>query len=410
MSSYPAQIKVPVHHLAEGMYVARLDRPWVETPFPFQGFVIRNGAEIRRLQEYCTYVHIDVEKGKAPEGEFTTGGRVPPNVPPAPLPKPAVRYEDEHPVEEEMDTAKQVRGELTSAVSDFMDNVRRGKKPEVHDVKQSVTRMEESILRNPDAFMWLRRLKKKDSYTYSHCIDMSMLAIAFGRQLGLPRGQVSGLGLGALLADVGKMNVPSEILSAPRPLTDQELAEVRKHVDYGLDIVNGMPGVPPHAVTAVATHHERFDGSGYPKRLGGGDIPLFERIVALVDCFDAITSDRPYAEGMSPHKAIRELYDLRGTCFQDELVEQFIQTLGIYPVGTMVELSTGQVGIVIGQNRVRRLRPRVVIVLDEEKRHLKTTSVVDLLHQTTTEDGREITIKRSLEPGAYGVEPEEFYL
>jgi HD-GYP domain-containing protein (c-di-GMP phosphodiesterase class II) len=410
------QQKVPASELAPGMYVSQLDRPWVETPFLFQGFVINDESQIIKLRKFCKHVYIDVERGTAPAPRTTAVSSKSHSSPsssknsPGAIPKPAVTYRDETRVEEEIETAREARQSVAEAVGNFLDSVRLGKKPEIAEVKRAVLEMEQSVLRNPDACLWLRLLKDKDSYAYAHCVDSSVLAIAFGRQLSLRREQIHVLGLGALLADVGKMRIPSELLDAPRVLTEAEVAIVREHVAHSVAIVHEMRGIDPEALKLVATHHERHDGTGYPNGLSGDDVPLFGRMAAIVDCFDAITSDRPYATAISPHEAVRRLYDWRGHAFQDELVEQFIQVLGVYPVGTLVQLSNGEVGVVIGQNRVRRLRPKVMLLLAPDKTPLEINPIRDLISDTHDNDGAEIAIQGVLEPGTYGLDPSDFYL
>jgi HD-GYP domain-containing protein (c-di-GMP phosphodiesterase class II) len=410
------QQKVPASELAPGMYVSQLDRPWVETPFLFQGFVINDESQIIKLRKFCKHVYIDVERGTAPAPRTTAVSSKSHSSPsssknsPGAIPKPAVTYRDETRVEEEIETAREARQSVAEAVGNFLDSVRLGKKPEIAEVKRAVLEMEQSVLRNPDACLWLRLLKDKDSYAYAHCVDSSVLAIAFGRQLSLRREQIHVLGLGALLAVVGKMRLLSELLDAPRVLTEAEVAIVREHVAHSVAIVHEMRGIDPEALKLVATHHERHDGTGYPNGLSGDDVPLFGRMAAIVDCFDAITSDRPYATAISPHEAVRRLYDWRGHAFQDELVEQFIQVLGVYPVGTLVQLSNGEVGVVIGQNRVRRLRPKVMLLLAPDKTPLEINPIRDLISDTHDNDGAEIAIQGVLEPGTYGLDPSDFYL
>ncbi len=428
------QQKLATEKLTEGMYVAELDRPWTETPFLFQGFLIKSAEEVSTLQEYCEHVFIDVERGDAPSDQdigahspsgsgAVTGARQAGNgtnkqspsggekkIPPAPIPPPKVHYKVEVDVEEEIAVAKEAHKIITDQVSSVLDDVRVGKKAQISELKRAVVQMEESILRNPDAFMWLRRLKSKDSYTYAHCIDASVLAIAFGRQLGMPRGQIQTLALGALMFDMGKMKLPEELLSKPAALSEDEFKLIQKHVEFSVEIMRETKGMSEHAIEMAATHHERFDGSGYPNGSSGGEIPLMGRVAGIVDFFDAVTSDRPYAAAKSPHEAIRDLYALRNTAFQDELIEQFIQTLGAYPVGTLVELSNGEAGIVIGQNQVRRLRPKVMVVLDSNKTPLQMAPTRDLMVETTADDGSSLDIVRALEPGAYGIDPDEFYL
>lgn len=428
------QLKLATEKLTEGMYVTELDRPWTETPFLFQGFLIKSAEEVTQLQEYCEHVFIDIERGSAPGDQdigmysasgarAVSGGKQSHaqgvekrpagdarELPPAPIPPPKVHYQVRADVEEEIEVAKEAHKAVSEQVWSVLDDVRLGHKAQISELKRAVVQMEESILRNPDAFMWLRRLKSKDSYTYAHCIDASVLAIAFGRQLGMPRGQIQNLALGALMFDMGKMKLPEELLSKPGRLTDEEFALMKKHVEFSVEIMRETKGVSEHAIDMAATHHERFDGSGYPNGASGGEIPLLGRVAGIVDFFDAITSDRPYAPARSPHEAIRNLYELRNTAFQDELIEQFIQTLGAYPVGTLVELSNGEAGIVIGQNRVRRLRPKVMVVLDSNKKPLEIAPTRDLIVETTADDGRPLDIVKALEPGAYGIDPDEFYL
>ncbi len=154
----------------------------------------------------------------------------------------------------------------------------------------------------------------------------------------------------------------------------------------------------------VSYHHERHDGSGYPEGLSGDRIPIFARIAAIVDCYDAITSHRSYARATSPSIAIKKLYEWKDIDFQAELVEEFIQAVGIYPAGTLVELSSGEVAVVIAEYRTRRLRPKLMVLLDSEKQPLLDVRMIDLLHQKETEDGRPLDIVSSLEPEAYGID------
>lgn len=403
------QVKIAAHQVAKGMYVANLDRPWIETPFPFQGFLVQREIEIRHIQDFCAHVFIDVEKGDAPpSSDMGKAAPLAANIPPAPLPTPAVRYENETKVEDELKIAEEVQTAVTARVVEFIDEVRSGKSPNLTAVKQTVRQMEQSIIRNPDAFMWLRQLKKKDAYSYTHCIDCSALAVAFGRQLGLPGDQIHDLAIGALLFDVGKGKVPQNLLAKAGKLSESEFTIVKMHVEYSLGIVDNDTEISPRTRELIATHHEKFDGSGYPKGLAGGDIPLLGRVAAIVDFYDAVTSDRPYSPAMSPHDAIKYLYKYRNTHYQDELIEQFIQTLGAYPVGTLVELSNGEVGIVIGQNQVRRLLPKVIVILDSNKKMIADPQIHDLMLEADAGDQK--TIKRSLEPGAFGIEPDDFYL
>ena len=405
--------KVLVENLDFGMYVSQLDRPWLESPFMLQGFVIKDEEEIAQLREYCEFVYIDLEQSKTsysgPDSVSPYKAGPPRNASSA-APKPSIERNDRVSVEKEIEFARNARASLQEAVGSLMDAVRDGKKPNVAQLRDSVAEMESSIIRNPDAFMLLRSLQERDTYTYSHCIDSSVMAIAFARHLGLPKDQISDVGLGALLADVGKVRISPDLLTSARRLKGAELEQVRKHVTHSVEIMEELPGMSERVVSVASTHHERFDGSGYPHGLSGDQIPLMGCIAGLVDWFDALTSDRPYGDAESLQTVVQKLYQSRDASFPGELVERFIQMLGVYPVGTLVELSTGEVGIVIGQNRLRRLRPKVMLVLDSEKKPLHANPVRDLLSETTAEDGSELTVLTTLSPGAYGISPQDYFL
>jgi HD-GYP domain-containing protein (c-di-GMP phosphodiesterase class II) len=389
--------RVDTNDVTKGMYVCRLDRPWLETPFSLQG--------------YCKYVYIETE---APDIKLETpeplNGKNLNRQTVSDLPEPTTEYQDQNTVEEEIAVVKQLQKEVLSSVDEIMISVRDDKKLDTKRAKDVVANMTKSILRNPNAFLWMRILKDKDSYTYSHCMDSSALAIAFGRYMGLSRGELEDLGMGALLSDVGKMQVPEAILNKPGKLTEKEFEIVKKHVAYSVRIMQESGGFSKTAIATAATHHERFDGSGYPRGLKGLQIPVLGRMAGIVDCYDAITSDRPYRRQISANEAVRRLYDWRDSAFQSELVEQFIQTLGTYPTGSIVELSTGQVGIVVSQNRLRRLRPKIMLILDQDKNVYNFAPMVDLLSETHDSNGNQLEIVKALEPGTYGIEPRDFYL
>ncbi len=403
--------KIAADEVTHGMFVCRLDRPWLETPFLLQGFYVMNDEDISALKEYCEYVFIETE---VPDLKLSPkdslNGKNPWRQTVSDLPRPTTEYRNESTVEEEITVVKELRKEVCSAVDEIMSNVRDDKKLDIKRTKDVVSSMTESILRNPNAFLWMRMLKDKDSYTYSHCMDSSALAIAFGRYMGLSRAELEDLGIGALLSDVGKMQVPPELLNKPGKLTEKEFALVKKHVEYSVRIMQKSGGLSKTAIATAATHHERFDGSGYPRGLKGREIPVLGRMAAIVDCYDAITSDRPYRRPISANEAVRRLYDWRGSAFQSELVEQFIQTLGTYPTGSIVELNTGQVGIVVSQNRLRRLRPKIMLILDAHKNKYNFAPMLDLLNETHDSNGNPLEIVKVLEPGSFGIEPRDFYL
>ena len=271
-------------------------------------------------------------------------------------------------------------------------------------VKKSVDPMIDSVIRNPDACVWLARMKQEDQYTYQHSLGASIWAVALGRQLGLPKSDLRSLAIGGILFDVGKLGVDKDLIQTERPLTDAEFQQVRDHVKLGVEMIQGSGLMNQDVINMITHHHERHDGSGYPKKLRGDDIPVFARIAAIVDCYDAITSHRGYARAIPPSTAVKMLYQWKDIDFQGELVEAFIQAMGTYPAGTLVELSSGEVAVVVSEYRKRKLRPRVMVLLDADKQALAHTRTVDLQTEKETAGGKPLNIVGSLEPDAHGID------
>lgn len=406
------QVKVLTEDLQEGMYVTRLDRPWLETPYKVQGFLIKNQRDIDQLLQYSEHVYIDTERSESgangaaaaipllsedEKKQQLTGTK----------PK---SYAEKTSFKKELPTAQKSHAALSVATENLMSDIASNKKLSLPSLKEAINPMVESVIRNPEAYSWLTRMKSTDDYTYNHSIGVAIWAVAFGRQLGLPKEDLQALGMGALLFDVGKVKLPEKLINNPNRYNQTEYKLVMKHLDYSLEIIDSMQGVDEKVVAMVATHHERHNGGGYPRGLKGNDIPLFGKIAGIVDCYDAITSERPYQSAISPHDAVRKLYDWSNIDFQAELVEQFIQLVGVYPVGSVIELSDGRIGIVIAHNRVMRLRPKVMLILDRDKKVFPSYDVIDLHSVDKGEDGNPLNIIKSIEPGLYGIDPVEFYL
>lgn len=401
------QKKIDTRHLRLGMYVDHLDRPWVETPFLFQGFSVADAKDIRILQEHCRFVYIDADKGIDGGGDLGDFEDAPSDDALKELcrrPQGFDYYHDSRSIEEELSYARDTHRKAQETLYAVIDDARAGKPVSLSGVNQSVDGLIDSVLRNPDAFLWLTQLEQKDSYTYAHAISACTLSVAFGRHMGFPKDELRHIAVGSLLFDIGKMKLPQELLAKPGKLTEREFELIKEHVTFGVKLLNGNQGFHRSSLSLLETHHERFNGGGYPHGLQGTQIPVYGRMASIVDCYAAITSKRPYRSALSPHEAVRKLYDWRGVDFQEELVEQFIQCLGVYPTGTLVELSSGEVGIVIAQNRLRRLRPKLLLILDGHKQRLRKPSSLDLLTHP------ELEISDAVAPERYGIDAGEYYL
>ena len=419
-------VEIPTEQLRTGLYISRLDRPWTETPFLFQGFVIEDDEQLQTLRRLCRVVYVEVSRAEAEELKTASVRATPAGPVSAPhrsdplleLSADAAALANRVPVKDpvslktELSLASTTFEQAKRAVNSIFDNLRRGGGLDVPHLENVVDSMVDSLFRNRDAMGWLTRLKSTDDYLYHHSLAASVWALALGRHLGLDKDTLKAIGTGAMLLDVGKTRLPIDLLKKSGKPSDKEWRTIHAHVNHGVELLRASPGVDERILVMIASHHERLDGSGYPRSLKGDEIPLVGRIAGIVDCYDAMIAERPYARPKSPYDAVRELKRLGGVAFPAQLVELFIQAVGVFPTGTLVELNTGEVGIVIGQNRFRRLRPEVMLILDEQKRLREEFTTVDLLTCEDNSGTKEPTlwITRGLERGAYGIDPTEYFL
>jgi HD-GYP domain-containing protein (c-di-GMP phosphodiesterase class II) len=416
--------RIPVEDLAIGMFVAELDRPWLDTPFLLQGFLIDSPEQIAELQRFCRHVYIDplrsTEAARPLDLDRFSMGREHSN--PLPLSWPfdnpnvqapnwnLVEYLDQVSMEAELPQAKEIFAEGELVISELFDSVREAGLTDLTRANEIVDAMVESVVRNPDALTLLARIRRKSHYVYAHALNVSIHMLAFGRHLGFPKEDLQPMGLGGLLLDVGTLRVPNELLSRRGKLAEEEYRTVQRHVEYGIDLLHHAWGLSGVEVDIVRGHHEREDGSGYPEHLIGPQIGAPAKMAAIVDCFDALTSVRPYARTHTPYEALQMLYEWGKHTLHGPLVEQFINCLGIYPVGGLVELNSGEVGLVIAHNRVRRLKPRILLLLDPSKKPYRSPITLDLLTAPKLPDDVPYAIARALEDGMYGLNPQDYYL
>jgi HD-GYP domain-containing protein (c-di-GMP phosphodiesterase class II) len=393
--------QVPVEDLRLGMYVVELDCSWLGTPFDFQGFELTSDDQIKSLKVYCKTVFVDPERERWSPGPRRSSAQQVLG---------SVIYKEVTPVEKEVLLAREIYTSCEEAIRQSLENLRLQGEIDSQKLGGAVTSMTESIQRNPDAMMLLNTLREKGGYELGRAMDTSILMITFGRFLQFPKDRLEVLGLAGMLLDVGKTKLPDSILKKQDMLSPDEYEQIKAHVMHSVELVRSATGLPRGVDEIVLMHHERQDGSGYPDGLLGDAIPIDGAIAALVDSFSALTSSRPYAEQASPSNALSLMHKLRGKLFHEALVEQFIQCIGIYPVGGAVELNTGEVAIVIAQNLVRRLQPRVMVILDSDWKPIHPQKILDLVKEPKANADEPYRIRRTLPKDKLPIDPSEFFL
>lgn len=387
-------VKVKGSDIKVGMYMSFPDRPWLETRFLFQGVLLTTDKQVSEVRKECEHIFIDKKKGRTIQ---TAREPVPTETTAPPIVKP---------IEREFVAAQNAHVVAGSEIQENLKRLVAGEGINVTRIRSSVKSCVKSIVTNPNALMWLGRLRTKDNYIAEHCLNVGILAIAFGRHLDMSLDELEMLGMCGMLHDVGKLEVDQKILDKPSSLSEEEFAVIKSHCLTGRDILAKDENMPKVVIEAAYGHHERMDGSGYPRGVRADSLNLYTRMISIVDTYDAITTSRCYDKSRPAAEAIKILFSCRDTQFEPILVEKFIECLGIYPTGSLVELKTGEGAVVIDSNRNSRLNPRVSIVLDEEK-HARSPLIID----TSSEEGGDSqrTIKRVLDENDYPVDLESVF-
>lgn len=435
------RIPVPANNVTVGMYVAALDRPWLETPFTFQGFSVKDDRDLALLDEHCDVVYVDTEQSSiAPEQiralakktserprtgdrrsrrKLTLARRLllslankdPTGLVSRALSAPQRVHENKVKFKKEAPRALSAHTAAQSQFASIMERVENGGSLDSEKLQDIVRPLVDSIERNRDSMAWLVYMRKYDQYTYGRALATSVWAVILGQQLGMSREDLEDLGQGGLLLDLGKCKISAAILNKAGRLQSKEYEIVKSHVQAGMEVLQSDDRISQNILDMVQHHHERFDGGGYPNGVSGQNTPMFGRIAAVVDCYDALTTKRAYSPAMSPYDAIRELNSLEGQAFQPELVEQLVHAIGMFPTGSVVELNTGAVGIVVTQNRVRRLRPEILMILDVNKQPIHKQRTINLRRLPGSDnDTRGVWIRCGHDPETFGINPNDYFL
>ena len=399
------KVYTPVTQLTIGMYIVELDRPWLETNFAFQGFELRTKAEIQAVKEVCQYVYIDLTKRSMPSSavrkssEADIQGYLAYGPPPQKLSK----------FEHEIGRSVAVYESSEIVIQDFMEKIASGGGIDSVIAREAVAACVNSVLHSPDAMLWITQLRNKDRYTAQHSLNICVLSVVLGRYLNLPEAALNNLGLCGMMHDMGKMLIPIEILNKPGALEPDEMDIIRTHTTLGYNLLKSTYNMYPGASDVAHTHHERMDGKGYPRRIQHGAISFYTKIVTIADVYDAIISDRVYQKGRTHLDAINTLSNHSGTHLDAQLVVKFIESLGVYPPGCIVEMTNGCIAVVVEVNDKVRLRPKIIILLDEDKNPVKEEKVMDLSEMVTDRSGGFYTIKQIVKAEDWKIDTMKYY-
>jgi HD-GYP domain-containing protein (c-di-GMP phosphodiesterase class II) len=390
------KVRLHVSDLRAGMFVCDLDRPWLETPFPLEGFEVQDDKAINIVMQYCQYVHIDLDRSRVDE----VGVLLPPGLF---FNKKGTPFQLK-----DIEQAELIRKETTNLIKTCFDEIRYGINPDLQLAKAASSECLASVLRNPEIMMFLVQLRSKEGHMGQDAFNTCIYSLVLGQLLGFSHSQLENLGISGLLHDMGKVSIPEEILYKEGKLTDEELIIVQSHSQAGRDILLASGFFSIGTVDVAYGHHENLDGSGYPRGLQGDQLSMHCKIVGVVDKYDAITSLMPFRPAHDHIKAVCILNNLvKENKIDGKLAAQLISYLGIYPPGTIVELTSKEVGIVINSDPRHRLRPQILLVRDAHKEPCQR--IVDLTEKTFDERGRAYRVASVRNPGDFGISPKEYF-
>jgi HD-GYP domain-containing protein (c-di-GMP phosphodiesterase class II) len=388
-------VRLPASDLRTGMFVCELDRPWSETPFLFEGFLLENQADIEAVKAQCEYVYIDMGRTEALRIRLDRSH--------------GNTFEDKLRVTSGQDihAANKVKAETSNVVKTFLDEVRFGKSLDIQIAKSAVAQCVGSILRNPDAMILATQMKEKAHHISAHAFNVCIYSIVIGRLQGMGQKELEKLGACGLLHDIGKIQIPEHIIKKTSILNESEVAIIRQHTTHGRDILMSGRNIYSGAVDVAYNHHECLDGSGYPRGLTEKQINQYCKIVSVADRYDALTSHTPYRIPVNHMDSVNILNTLASSNKIDaQLTSSFVGYLGYYPPGVIVGLNSNEIAIVMNARSKYRLRPKLLVVRDAEGNPVE--QFLDLSMKTAGLDGKPYKIIKVHSPGYAGIEPSEY--
>ena len=383
MNAYQKQ--VPIADLIDGMFVCQLPVPWKDTPFPLQGFYVQSQDDKDQLAKYCTYVFIDIVRSRSVNLRRPSGCNQNPE-PPEEYKKNSSRYSNTpiKDLDKEFKKAKSTHAKILIAIKEFSENALENKTKAFNILRESSASLVESAINNPDALIWLTRLENQRKDLFNHSINAAIWGLILGRHLGLEQDTLQDLTLALLLSKIG-------LLEEQTSNQEVESPSAYNYINQSLLCLKNSPKINAGVMTTIKTHMERHDGSGGPQAITGDKIPLLGKIAGIADCYEALLNPLDEHQSLSCSEAITFLFSQRNIKFQSDLVEEFIQAIGIYPTGSVVELNNKEIGVVLESRRNTRLQPKLLVVIDEYGQKIKQPKVLNLAESAAC-----LSIKRSV--------------
>jgi len=397
------RVKVYSEDLEPGMFVSELDRDWSETSFLLQGFNIISTSDIEEVKRQCKFVYVDFksdEEFKHYKLETTTSASYREQIKSS-LPK------KNYNLRENLKPALSRRTKSSALMKNVLDKIMLGQDFDLHAVRDTVRENVKSVLKNEEAMLMMTMLKSTNEDVAEHSLNVSILAIGFAQSLGYSELELEDIGMAALLHDIGQVRVNKSILSKKGKLNQNERMEMSKHTQYGFDLLASKSDLTPSCIDVVLSHHERLSGQGYPRGLQGEQISQNVRLVSIIEVFEALTSNQTYRKGMSVMDAYKVLMAGKSTHFDEKLILNFIKWRSIYPPGSIVEMANGEVGIVIKAHKEHKLKPRVLLVLNEYKQ-IRKERLIDMSKLDLDAESKPYKIVKAFENMAFGIDLQEY--
>ena len=412
-SGSSALLKVGCHELVIGMYISELDQPWANTPFPVGGFHVKKVNHIETLQRICRYVLIDVNRGKRPKrqrrAELTVLSGARKN---SPIATEMKIDRDAYPItsttKQEIDNVVRLYANLNLELEQTYSRARAGEGLELGKLDQPITEAIECLVRNPAAFIWYLNTDPTQALKTSYCVRAAIWSALLARNVGLPEAEIKILFLGTLIADIGLSLLPERLVEKRKFFKKKDFIAYSKHTQFSLEILGEEKDVDSKIVAIARGHHERHDGNGFPRKLNGEQIPVLAKFANIGYSFERLLHCDSGKKMRSPSTAISRLYKQRKLKFSEQLVVEFIHALGMYPAGSVVELGSGELALVLEQSENEKLAPCVALVTNSSKKVLSRVKHLDLSSLDQYSDRRSIV--KIVDPNQFGIDPRIYAL